>query len=118
MDSISDTRVIDAAPTRGETVSCIWQQDINDKPMTLRLPLANKHHATIITAYAPTLTNPKKVIETFYEDLDKLIRYVPRQEKLFLLGDINARVGTDHMTWEGELEKTVSENATAMGYCC
>ena len=69
--------------------------------MTLRLPLANKQHANIISAYAPTLT--KEVKERFYKDLDKLIRSVPWHEKLFVLGDFNARVGTDHTIWEAVL---------------
>ena len=31
---------------------------INDRLMTLRLPLPGKRHATIVSAYAPTITNP------------------------------------------------------------
>ena len=81
--------------------------------MTLRLPLANKHHATIIGAYGPTMTNPEEVKERFYEDLDKLIKSLSRQGKLFPLGDYNVSVGTDHTAWECVLGKTVSENATA-----
>ena len=68
---------------------------INDILVPLRLPLANKQHATIISAYAPSRGSEGN----FYKDLDKLIRSVPRQEKLFLLGDFNA--DTDHTTWEG-----------------
>ena len=30
---------------------------INDCLMTLRLPLSGKRHATIVSAYAPTMTN-------------------------------------------------------------
>ena len=97
--------MVDAAPPRGETVSCIWQKGINNKLMTLRHPLANKHHATIISAYGPTMTNPEEVKERFYEDLDKLIKSLSRQGKLFLLGDFNVSVGTDHTTWEGVLGK-------------
>ena len=52
---------------------------VNDKLMTLRLHLANKRHATSISACAPTMTNPEEVKEIFYEDLDKLITSVPRQ---------------------------------------
>ena len=64
--------------------------------MTLRLLLSGKRHATVVSAYAPTMTNPDEVKEKFYDDLDSVIS----ADKL-LLGDFNARVGTDHQTWEG-----------------
>ena len=69
--------------------------------MTLRLPLSGNKHATIMSAYAPTMTNPDKVKDKFYDDLDNVISATPRTDKLILLGDFNARVGTDHQTWEG-----------------
>ena len=69
--------------------------------MTLRLPLSGKKHATIINAYAPKMTNPDEVKDKFYDDLDSVISAAPRRDKLILPGDLNARVGTDHQTWEG-----------------
>ena len=74
---------------------------INDRLMTLRLPLSGNKHATIVSAYAPTMTNPDEVKDKFYNDLDDVISAKPRTDKLILLGDFNARVGTDHQTWEG-----------------
>ena len=73
---------------------------INDL-MTLRLPLSSNKHATIVRAYASTMTNPDEVKDKFYNDLDDVISATPRTDKLILLGDLNARVGTDHQTWEG-----------------
>ena len=46
---------------------------INDRLMTLRLPLSGKRHATIVSAYAPTMTNPDEVKDKFYDDLDSVI---------------------------------------------
>ena len=69
--------------------------------MTLRLSLSGKRHATIVSAYAPTTTNPDEVKDKFYDDLDSVISAAPRTDKLILLGDFNARVGTDHQTLEG-----------------
>ena len=74
---------------------------INDRLMTLRLPLSGKRHATIVSAYAPTMTNPDEVKDQFYDDLDSVISAAPRTDKLIHLGDFNARVGTDHQTLEG-----------------
>ena len=74
---------------------------INDCLMTLRLPLSGKRHATIVSASAPTMTNPDEVKDKFYDDLDSVISAAPRTDKLIILRDFNARVGTDHQTWEG-----------------
>ena len=71
--------------------------------MTLRLPLYGNRHATIVSAYAPTMTNPDDVKDKFYNDLNSVISATPRTDKLILLGDFNASVGTDHQTWEGEI---------------
>ena len=72
-----------------------------DHLMKLRLPLSGKRHATILSAYAPTMTNPDEVKDKFYDNLDSVISAAPQTDKLILLGDFNARVGTDHQTWEG-----------------
>ena len=74
---------------------------ISYRLMTRGLPLSGKRHATIVSAYAPTMTNPDEVKEKFYDDLESVISATPRTDKLILLGDFNARVGTDHQTWEG-----------------
>ena len=74
---------------------------INDRLMMPRLPLSGKGHATIVSAYAPSMTNPDDIKDRFYDDLDSVISAAPWTDKLILLGDFNARVGTDHQTWEG-----------------
>nr|VZI24606.1 unnamed protein product [Spirometra erinaceieuropaei] len=78
-------------------------QGINDRLMSLRLPLWGGKFATIISAYAPTITNPDAVIDKFYENLHALLVTVPKADKLIVLGDFNARVGTDHTVWRGVL---------------
>lgn len=76
-------------------------EGLNDRLMTLQLPLSSKKNATIISAYAPTMTNPMDVKGRFYEELDLLIASVPQTDKFVLLGDFNARVGSDYQTWPG-----------------
>nr|VZI49297.1 unnamed protein product [Spirometra erinaceieuropaei] len=78
-------------------------QGINDRLMRLRLPLWGGKFATIISAYAPTMTNPDAVRDKFYEDLHALLATVSKADKLIVLGDFNARVGTDHTAWRGVL---------------
>ena len=75
-------------------------EGLNDRLMKMQLPLGHKTNATLISAYAPTMTNPDEIKDKFYEELDSLIASVPQSEKLIILGDFNARVGTDHQAWD------------------
>ena len=65
---------------------------INERLMILRLPLSGNKHATIISAYVPTMTNSDEVKDKLYNDLDDVISATPRTDKLILLGDFNARL--------------------------
>nr|VZH89068.1 unnamed protein product [Spirometra erinaceieuropaei] len=79
-------------------------QGINDRLMSLRLPLWGGKFATIISAYVPPMTSPDAAArDKFYEDLHALLATVSKADKLIVLGDFNARVGTDHTAWRGVL---------------
>ncbi|BHF68806.1 hypothetical protein SprV_0301184700 [Sparganum proliferum] len=71
--------------------------------MSLRLPLREDNFATIISVYAPPMSSPDEARNRFYEDLHALLATVPKADKLIVLGDFNARVGTDHVTRRGML---------------
>ena len=58
----------------------------------------NNSHVTFISAYAPTMAYLDQAKEEFYEELDHAIQSVTHSDKLFLLRDFNARVGSDHTT--------------------
>ena len=73
---------------------------INDRLMTLRLPVSGKRHATIVSAYEPTMTNSDEVEDGFNDDLDSVIYVAPRSDK-HPPRRLYARVGIDHQTWEG-----------------
>ncbi|XP_072166150.1 uncharacterized protein [Diadema setosum] len=72
----------------------VLPKGFNDRLMTVRLPLTKKQYATMITTYAPTMTSPDDVKERFYENLQMTISAVPNLDKLIILADFNARVGT------------------------
>ena len=74
-----------------------FPKGINDRLMLLRPSLRAKRDATLIIAYASTMTNSDETKDKFYEDLESLLK----EDKLLVLGDFNAGVGTDHRTWEG-----------------
>ncbi|VDL90486.1 unnamed protein product [Schistocephalus solidus] len=80
-------------------------QRINDRLMSLRLPLRGDKFAIIISAYAPPMTSSDATKDKFYEDLHALQATVPKDDKLIVLGDFNARVGTDHTACNQITEK-------------
>ncbi|BHF66197.1 hypothetical protein SprV_0200921300 [Sparganum proliferum] len=78
-------------------------QGINDRLMSLRLPFWGGKFVTIISAYAPPMTSSDAAKDRFYEDLHALLATVSKADKLIVLGEFNARVGTDHTAWRGVL---------------
>ena len=78
---------------------------VSERLMTLRIPLACKRYATIISAYAPTLTSSDDTIKAFHELLEQTLCGIHRSDKIFLLGDFNARVGSNHAVWDGVIGK-------------
>ena len=74
---------------------------ISDRLMTIILPLGKNTYVTIISAYAPTMTNPDDVKENFYSCLRTVIRKLPPGDKIVLIGDFYDRVGTDAKRWPG-----------------
>ena len=49
---------------------------------------------TVIQAYAPTSNTEEPEVEQFYEDLQDLIELKPKKDVLFIIGDWNAKVGS------------------------
>ncbi|XP_062504956.1 uncharacterized protein LOC134181704 [Corticium candelabrum] len=76
---------------------------ITDRLMTVRVLLTSHNYLTIISAYAPTMCDTIEAKEKFYDDLNNVIKSVSPKDKLLLLGDFNARVGSDHEAWAGIL---------------
>ena len=49
---------------------------------------------TIIQVYAPTSNAEEAEVERFYEDLQDLLELTPKKDVLFIIGDWNAKVGS------------------------
>ena len=47
--------------------------------------------------YAPTSNAEEAEVERFYEDLQDLLQLTPKKDVLFIIGDWNARVGTQEI---------------------
>jgi len=50
---------------------------------------------TLISAYAPLLSSPGEAKDKSYDELVTTIKGIPEKKLLFILGDLNARVGED-----------------------
>ena len=49
---------------------------------------------TVIQAYAPTSNAEEAEVERFYEDLQDLLELKPKKDVLFIIGDWNAKKGS------------------------
>ena len=55
---------------------------------------------TVIQVYAPTGNAEEAEVEWFYEDLQDLLELTPKKDVLYILGDWNAKVGTQETPGE------------------
>ncbi|VDL95406.1 unnamed protein product [Schistocephalus solidus] len=88
-------------PAKGRLTRRCLPQGINDRLMSLPLPLRGDKFTTILSAYSPPMTRSDVAKDKFYEDLHALLATVPKVDELIVLGDFTAHAGTDHATWRG-----------------
>ena len=55
---------------------------------------------TVIQVYAPTSNAEETEVERFYEDLQDLLELTPKKDVLFIIGDWNAKVGSQETPGE------------------
>ena len=72
---------------------------ISKRLITLRISIGKLRYATIVSAYASTMTNLDQTKEELYELLDQTLQKIPPTDKVIILGDFNARVGYDFTSW-------------------
>ena len=52
---------------------------------------------TVIQVYAPTTDAEEAEVEWFYDDLQDLLELTPAKDVLFIIGDWNAKVGSQEI---------------------
>ena len=52
---------------------------------------------TVIQAYAPTTNAKEAEVEQFYENLQDLLELTPKKDVLCIIGDWNAKVGSQEI---------------------
>ena len=65
----------------------------NDRMISVHLQ-GKPFKITVIQVYAPTSNAEETEVERFYEDLQDLLELTPKKDVLFIIGDWNAKVGS------------------------
>ena len=65
----------------------------NDRMISVRFQ-GKPFNITVIQAYALTSNTEDAEVERFYEDLQDLLELTPNKDVLFIIGDWNAKVGS------------------------
>ena len=65
----------------------------NDRMISVRLQ-GKPFNMTVIQVYAPTSNAEETEVEWFYEDIQELLELTPKKDVLFIIGDWNAKVGS------------------------
>ena len=68
----------------------------NDRMTSVRFQ-GKPFHITVIQVYAPTSNAEEAEVERFYEDLQDLLELTPKNDVLFIIGDWNAKVGSQEI---------------------
>ena len=55
---------------------------------------ANLLYIIVIQVYVPTSNTEETEVERFYEDLQDLLELTPKEDVLFIIGNWNAKVGS------------------------
>ena len=54
-------------------------------------------NTTVIQVYAPTSNAEEAEVEWFYEDIQDLLDLTPKKDVLFIIGDWNAKIGSQEI---------------------
>ena len=65
----------------------------NDRMISVHFQ-GKSFNTTVIQVYAPTRNAEEAEVEWFYEDLQDLLELTPKKDVLLIIGDWNAKVGS------------------------
>ena len=68
----------------------------NDKMISVHFQ-GKPFNITVIQVYAPNSNGEEAEVEWVYEDLQDLLELIPKKDALFIIGDWNAKVGSQEI---------------------
>ena len=69
----------------------------NNRMISVRLQ-GKPFNITVIQVYAPASNAEEAEVERFYEDLQDFLELTPKKDVLFIIGDWNAKVGSQEIS--------------------
>ena len=78
---------------RNEVLGCNLK---NDRMISAHFQ-GKPFNVTVIQVYAPTSNAEEVEVEWFYEDLQELLELTPQKDVLFIIGDWNAKAGSQEI---------------------
>ncbi|KAH0817858.1 hypothetical protein GEV33_004933 [Tenebrio molitor] len=101
--------------------SLISWEPVNDRIITARINMKNNNF-TVVQCYAPTNVADIEDKEVFYSTLNRTMGSIPKEDIVLLMGDFNAKVGTDNNGLEDIMGKNgigeKNENGEMMVELC
>ena len=82
--------IIVSKRVRNAVLGCSFK---NDRMISVRFQ-GKPFNITVIRVYAPTSNAEEAEVEWFYVDLQDLLELTPQKDVLFIIGDWNAKVGS------------------------
>ena len=73
-----------------------WMQSQSDRMISAHFQ-GKPFNITVIQVYAPTSNTQEAEAEQFCEDLQDLLELTPKKDALFIIGDWNAKVGSQEI---------------------
>ena len=70
----------------------------NDRMISVHFQRKPFNITEVIQVYAPTSNTEEAEAEQFYEDLQDLLELTPQKDGLFIIGDWNAKVGSQEIS--------------------
>ena len=94
-ESLRRNGVALAVNKRVRNVGLEWNLK-NDRVITVHFQ-GKPFSITVIQIYAPTSNDKEDQVEHFYDDLQELLELTPKKDVIFIIGDWNAKVGSQEI---------------------
>ena len=73
---------------------------ISDRIITARFKVSENKNLTVVQCYAPTEVTPEPMKDEFYSQLDKTLEMIKPSDITILMGDMNAKIGSENGGYE------------------